>query len=289
MVDVHPSGPHRTFPSIIGSYWSPWIWRFLHSPAWLPGQEGFKAGLSWPLLHMAWLLPALQLETDQPTLGETRGSREQGFLLSLQGGSTRTHPQGHFVPSHGLQTCHQSQPGFEGRSDSWATQSHYRSTCGVWMPWEQTTSGQRLQIRWGFAVVRRTGPLCHIRRVFCRQRVTIRRGQSELGLKVLATQGLPDSPDPCCPPQLAHTGLSGALTLSQPRSAGQELCGQCRQLQRTEDTMRNTCVSPTGFTAVSFWKNPPRLATFWARAASQNKWTSSTPCLWVFSGHLPWS
>lgn len=68
MVDVHPSGPHRTFPSIIGSYWSPWVWRFLHSPAWLPGQEGFKAGLSWPLLHMAWLLPALQLErqTNRP-------------------------------------------------------------------------------------------------------------------------------------------------------------------------------------------------------------------------------
>ena len=280
MVNGHPSGPHRTFPSIIGKILLVTVGLEIPSFTCLaPGPGGFKAGLSWPLLHMAWLLPAPQLErqTDRPW--ESRGSREQGFLLSLQGGSTPTHPE----PLCPIPRITNMSPK-PVRSDSWDRQSHYRSTCGVWMPWKQTTSGQCLHIRWGFAVVR-TGPLCRIRRVFCRQRVTIRRGQSEL--KVLVTQGLPDSPDPCRPPQLAHTGLSGALTPSQPPSVGQALCRQCRQLQRTEDTNEKHCASPTGLTAVSFWKNPPRLAAFWARAASRNKWTSSTPCLWVFSGCLP--
>lgn len=71
-------------------------------------------------------------------------------------------------------------------------------------------------------------------------------------------QGLPDNPDPCRPPQLAHTGLSGALTLSQPSSVGQALCGSADRSRGLKTQTRNTCAaSPTGFAAVSFWKNPP--------------------------------
>ena len=82
MADGHLAGPqtepsHHTESSIVC---------FL-------GWDGWKAGLSWdpwPLLHVAWLLSAQQLERERDR--DWREEREQGFLWSLPGSSTPTPP-----------------------------------------------------------------------------------------------------------------------------------------------------------------------------------------------------
>ena len=155
-------------PSYGKSYWSPGVWRSLHSPAWLPGWEGFQAGLSWPLLHVAWLLPALQLERQTDTGRDQREQRARlppvptgrfhphppTVLLCPIPWITSMSPKPAWVRGEGDQTPGMGGPiiahvGY-GRLGSKPPQG---SIC---------TSGGDLQLR--------TGPLCRIRRVFCRPR-----------------------------------------------------------------------------------------------------------------------
>lgn len=64
----------RTFPLLPGLGWL----------------EGLGLAGTRDLLHVAWLLPAQQLETERDR--DQRQEREQGFLWSLPGSSTPTPP-----------------------------------------------------------------------------------------------------------------------------------------------------------------------------------------------------
>lgn len=96
------------------------LWRFLHSLVWFLGWGDLEVGLSWdpgPLLYLACLLPAWQLERERLEMG---GNRKKGFerkqkerVPLIYTGNPPPTPC-HSAPFYRLEMCHSSQPRFKG-------------------------------------------------------------------------------------------------------------------------------------------------------------------------------
>lgn len=130
--------------SITKFYWLLLLWRFLHSLVWFLGWSDLEVGLSWdpgPLLYLACLLPAWQLERERLEMG---GNRKKGFERNRKGSSDlywkpAPHPLS-LCPIRQIRNVSLKPAQVQGGGESQAEQSRYRSTHGIWVHWENKTS-----------------------------------------------------------------------------------------------------------------------------------------------------